>query len=309
VTLVLTCLMPDYVVQVADSRLTRVVDGQIDIVDEHAWKAVVVESSMVVGYSGLANLAADLSEPTDIWLLEQPGLLLPEGLRAAKSLASTAKKRFARISPRIAMESRRHAFALAGWETAGRGEPFVAVVSNAVGPKNEWASRPASHFDVHVDYLGSRELFLRPIGAAMGPTFRHVEDEVRGELRNAGRIDRIVAALCRGVRAVASQNRGVGDELLITVLPKASAGEPGRGLELSLELTGNAVRPDAPSFLFSDGTSGHELVARYPYYVYRSGLRLARMQILPRAPSEAEMREIRLHHMKGFERDKFRQPE
>lgn len=164
-----------------------------------------------------------------------------------------------------------------------------------------WASKPASRFDVAVYRLGRRDFLLRPTGAAMGAVFRQVEDSIRAAVRASGAVDRIVQQLCEGVRVVASRNPLVGDELLVTVLPRPSVEQSARGVELT-----GRISPGSPSFLFSPGSSGDELIIRQPNHVLRSGS-FAHPQLHPgKALTEAQIRERYLRQKQQFERHKFR---
>ncbi len=297
VTLVLTCLLPDHIIQVADSRLTRALPTRIDVVDEHSWKATVVGSRIVIGYSGLANFAVDGSEPADLWLLEQDALRLPTVSECASALAGAIASRFAALSPRIPEAARRQAFILAGWDDVS-GPPRAAVVSNALGRDDRWAPIPRPDFEVQHYGLERRDFLLRAVGARMDGVYRVVEDHVQAALSSANPLQRIVMTLCRGVRDVAATTETVGEELLVTVLPRASADATGTGLVIT-----DRIQQALPSFLFLPASSSGSLVGRYPNYVGAHAM-IARAQAHNRAFTPEEVRQRYLSQKHQFERRK-----
>ena len=121
-TLVLSCLTRDFVVQVSDQRITSLATG--DVMDDSRNKATVWCSSLVFAYSGLAELAG---EHTDTWLAAR--------LRAATNpdeaifgLQAAATQQFATFGPPCPRT--RHAFAAVGWvRKRGIPEPIALHVS------------------------------------------------------------------------------------------------------------------------------------------------------------------------------------
>jgi hypothetical protein len=69
VTLIITCVQPEHVVQVSDGRLTDPNSGSM--VDEHAIKAMFVECADArfgIAFTGVAKIGSDATTP---WLAEK----------------------------------------------------------------------------------------------------------------------------------------------------------------------------------------------------------------------------------------------
>ena len=70
-TLILSCIAKDYIVQVSDRRLSLVtrVGGRLNVkpIEDKSNKAVVFCGALSFAYTGLANLQG---KKTDVWLLD-----------------------------------------------------------------------------------------------------------------------------------------------------------------------------------------------------------------------------------------------
>src|SRR6266699_5067855 len=55
-TMILTCLAKDYIVQASDRRLTEVVGKKVRVVEDHSNKALIYSNCFAFAYTGLAKL-------------------------------------------------------------------------------------------------------------------------------------------------------------------------------------------------------------------------------------------------------------
>src|SRR2546426_7125116 len=106
-TLVLSCLTQNFVVQVSDKRVTRISDGAL--VDDRRNKGTQYCTQMAFSYSGLAELGGI---NTDVWLANI--LASASSLNdAVKILRDKATEEFRQVHlPNCA---KRHAFVGVGW--------------------------------------------------------------------------------------------------------------------------------------------------------------------------------------------------
>ena len=127
-TLVLSCLTHQFVVQVSDCRVSRIRNDQLEIVDDHRNKGTLYCSEMAFAYSGLAELG---QEHTDVWMMNV--LALAVSLNdTAHLLRRKATEEFRRIRRPSAFK--RHAFVGVGWGKPSENSPIIPVrvtISNA----------------------------------------------------------------------------------------------------------------------------------------------------------------------------------
>ncbi len=67
-TMILTCLTKDYVVQASDRRLTRIMDGKVELFKDQSNKALVYANHFVFAYTGKAQLGLT---PTIDWAAQK----------------------------------------------------------------------------------------------------------------------------------------------------------------------------------------------------------------------------------------------
>ena len=108
-TLVLSCITPDYAIQVSDRRLTWVNGPNAgQVADDNRNKAVVVCNKLTFAYNGLAEIGA---ARTDEWLLDVVGRVPLEQVLSTVGPEATA----AFLGIRASSSVKRHAFVVVGW--------------------------------------------------------------------------------------------------------------------------------------------------------------------------------------------------
>ncbi len=56
-TMILTCLANDYIVQASDRRLSTGVGKKVQVVEDHSNKALIYSNNFVFAYTGLSRLS------------------------------------------------------------------------------------------------------------------------------------------------------------------------------------------------------------------------------------------------------------
>ncbi len=135
-TLIITILSNNKVVQVSDTRLT--LNGRVH--DAHAIKAVSVacaDAQFCIGYTGVAEIEG---QRTDHWLVEQVAAIFDSGYHGIRAVqwelgerAEQAMPRLRYKGMRVKRESRALQLVMAGYHHSENGplsRPFVTSISN-----------------------------------------------------------------------------------------------------------------------------------------------------------------------------------
>jgi len=248
-TLLISCMTPDFVIQASDRRLTFT-DGTV--ADDEANKATVFCGHWMIAYTGLAEVgppAPPRNRPrTDVWLaqlLSDPGLSAKEGF---DRIARAAEQEIRSIP--LAGEQKSHAFVGVGWiarRREGREEPWPAmvVVSNYLDAKGHVTAPPADRFAVDAIQLNPKRRYYwswagQQLSGDEAVALNRLIKKAVGRERPLG-----VALLLAGqIRAIAARNPAVGESLMIGVFPRTDV--PAQAV--SMPLTGPPER-DRLSFV------------------------------------------------------------
>jgi hypothetical protein len=247
-TLILSCLTPEHVIQVADRRLTAPDRGG-ELVDDDTNKVVQYESHLCFAYTGLAEIRY---RATDKWLMETlSGHGNPN--KAVEALKQAATDDFRKIA--LPAARKRHAFVGCGWTRVGGRdpralEPTIMLVSNAL-EDGRWRVEAHDEFTFGRARLRPGVPFTfyatgqrLPAGIARG-LIRQIE-AAQGHGSGPGVIARLLG---RAVRDVAASNSAVGRGLLVSILPKKVAVDAkglGVGFAIPLAPTGERDYFTAP---------------------------------------------------------------
>jgi hypothetical protein len=240
VTLILSLLTPNWVMQVSDRRLTRrqPSSGEIESYDDDANKAVLWCGRLAFAYTGLGDLGDN--ERTDLWLAETLTSIheeapehknpSPDQAHLLTELAKRCSWEFDRPSiSHLDAQHRSHAFVAVGWarfDGAAEFEPYLACISNVYSadsftplatPAREfvfWHRRLAP--DDGGYFLAEGQLFDEREQAAMLQQLGALDHAFPGEP------EPLLEALIDKVREKAEENDLIGKGLLANVLPRAS---------------------------------------------------------------------------------------
>ncbi len=229
-TLILTCLTDDLVVQACDRRLT-VLGGERDgeLLEDERNKSVIFCRSAVFAYTGMARIGGRFGLRTDLWLAGilrgyGPGELqaASEGIRIAATATVNA------LPPDVDIIARRHAFVSVGWarfDEKRAPRPFWLTISNAVDDQGNWRETAEASFGIQVRPLNADEPFRIDAAGQRLPQRERIRLE-RGIRRCLAR-NLTPAAYARllvaTIRAVAAGNGRVGKNVIVTTIPIAAA--------------------------------------------------------------------------------------
>ena len=241
-TLVLGALTHDYVIQVADRRVTSALTGTL--IEDRRNKVVVLCSAFAFSYCGLAEIGL---QNTDTWLARR----LNERSSGTEAIEHVRESATNELRSCDALR-RRHTFVGAGW--ARDGSDLLAVrctISNALDATGDWLASAKEEFDVKSQILERNELFkiCRPVGAWVEPDWRfELERQVRSCVERSVHPLEIVRLLAQVIRRVSNTNNTVGKNLTVVTLPKSAAEKPQATLETPRQSTSARTAVDNPMF-------------------------------------------------------------
>ena len=242
-TLILSFLTQEYVVQVSDRRLTDARTGQL--VEDDSNKAVLFCGRMAFGYTGLAQLEG---VATDLWLTKV--LSAPECKSlsdAGRTIQLRATDSFRHIH--LTGNLKRHAFVGVGWTRSSVNElfrPIVCEISNIDAQPGELSATVRQEFrmsysilpeSVPFSFAATGQAFTESESAELSRSLRRCAEQRTGPLPAT----RLVAA---AIRKVAARNSAVGQNLLAVSIPRNAVGRP------DLEAVFSPPSLDALSFVY-----------------------------------------------------------
>jgi hypothetical protein len=218
VTLILSCVTDEFVVQVSDRCLSDLRTGRP--IEQEANKAVFLSNRVVFGFTGLAEIEG---KPADIWLRNVLAPYESVG-HGVQLVVDEATRAFADM--RVPRASKRQAFVGVGWarfdEAIDRLSPFGVVISNAYSDAG-WLSEARPEFVGDVRFLPSpggsvwTDLGGLPV-RRKADLHRMVRRVVDRRLTAAGIADLFI----RETRAMADLDQRIGRGLMISSIPRAA---------------------------------------------------------------------------------------
>jgi hypothetical protein len=212
-TLILSALTHDYVVQVSDRQLS--LGGKK--IDPPTNKSVIFCGHIAYGYTGQAFIE---NKTTELWLVDVlAGAQSPR--QALEAIASRATDAFRRSSQ---LRNKRHAFVGVGFGSiSNQLRPLLCVISNYTDTQDRQVRGIRDAFTYDCTMLDQRNSFyLFPAGQ------RLQESEVRPFIAHARSVVKRADApamadlLVRKVREVADRTETVGKDVMITIFPKSA---------------------------------------------------------------------------------------
>lgn len=218
-TLILSVLTKDYVVQASDRRLTNASTGEV--VDEDANKTVVFNGHLAVGYTGLSRIRG---YATDLWITE----VLQECRDPAAALTALSREATRDLAG-VPARWRRQAFVLAGWTRVNdfvELQPCAFVVSNYFipTPEGRWLPDPMDGFTVatRLPSLHGETPMVIAVPPAPRPPMVRVERAVK-EAVARGLGPRALGRLLEDcIRQVAATVQGVGRDVMVSSIPRSA---------------------------------------------------------------------------------------
>lgn len=243
-TLIVTCLMPEYAIQVSDRRLTKL-DGSL--YDDETNKAVFYLPGAVISYTGLARVNR---VATDEWLVGalDPGLDLDQ-------LCETLKVKAERHFGGVRREHRHVALVIACWVGRHPVRPSMALISNyyyqtATGSLEARSETTREFRAIYTIKREDQPFALFCAGQDLSPSQRkNLTRFVRRYLQNTTSAERshVARGLCRYfakfIRGISETNCRVGASLMQTVLPNPEMPEVANQPAQFLYLPSNKSSP------------------------------------------------------------------
>jgi hypothetical protein len=207
-TLIISALTHDYVVQASDRRLINRVTGKIA---GSANKAVLFCGHIIFGYTGLATIEGS---EMDFWL---GGRLLSKAPDKQASL-ECVRDEATRAFQKVPQDFKKHAFVGVGWS---RSRPILSVISNFMNADGNQLAHAQDQFRIDTVALS------RSHGVGILPVGQSVPQEIwvkllRGAKRIVKRAGPISMAnlIANCIWEVAARNRMVGKDLMVSVIPR-----------------------------------------------------------------------------------------
>lgn len=231
-TMILTCLANDYIVQASDRRLSYWDGKKVVITNNDSNKALIYKNQFVFAYTGLADLSVeknrkDAHQSAIDWTAQR--------LSAGKNLEDAVYHLQYRLTElmnsnrmrKLPESKRRLALMGAGFDESERGSkrirrPLRIVIENCIGEDGTLLSQPRDEFRVHYDPLKRRDAALFVAGQQL-----HLGREIefirflRGCVQHKVKPETIGVHLTREILAVADKNDYVGKNIMITFVPRA----------------------------------------------------------------------------------------
>jgi len=262
-TLILTCLTTDFVLQASDRRLTFA-DGPSrgKIKDDGRTKAVVLANAAAFAYTGLAEVGPEAR--TDYWLLDvltAAPTIVEVYQEVYQNFLAGATSEFRRIATRLPKLDRRHAFVGGGWSRASADAnapmvPYVATVANALDLAGDWLRGPTDEFQFRRRFLNLGARFYVHAAGARIEKDDHARLDVclRKVLKRDGEPTAIAQCLVRAIRATSERHPTVGQSALVVSLPKTMAERGGTSLRIS---ENGRIESDAATSVYFPANSMH----------------------------------------------------
>lgn len=229
-TLILTCLTKDFVVQASDRRLTATINNKVEVIEDQSNKALIYSNHFAFAYTGLAKLpnisaidwaAQHLSEKENIG-----DAVLHLGNQASDLMNSDRiRNYYSRYPARV----KRLAFVGAGFaqcEINGKQHlvPLRMVISNFYRREDDaWLALPYKFFKVFYNWLPERQNFeIFAAGVRLSQERKDgLHNRIKSCLRHKKGPGTIGRLLTREIQEVADESDYVGKNILCTLVPRA----------------------------------------------------------------------------------------
>jgi hypothetical protein len=243
VTLVLSYVSNDFVVQVSDRRLSR---GGEPLPTEFN-KAVVWCGLAVIGYTGFAFVDRRQRQPddqVDEWITEQ--LYRRDSVASVLEVLASASPAWVNRMPET---WRAQAYSVVGWapQRDGGVVPFIALVSNFHDDQGRVRNATSADFTRLLASPPPLPWFVGQIGEPLSPAEIRAMKKALDRLIGEAAPDRVANVLVQIVRMVAARvPKRVGRAVMVSCLPRPGSAAP------NFFLTERRGRPtmDTPTFFY-----------------------------------------------------------
>jgi hypothetical protein len=231
-TLILTCLTNDYIVQVSDRRLSYWDGTKVVVTDNDSNKALFHKNQFVFAYTGLAKLPIRKDgKNIELSAIEWAAQRLYEG----KNLEDAAYRLKYRVTElmdsnqirKLPKPKRRLAFIGAGFDEVERGSkrirrPLRIVIENFIEDDGAFLDEPRDEFRIHFDSLKSRDATLYIASQKLSEE-RKIEFTriLKRCVHHKVKPETIAVKLTREIQVMSGKYKNVGDNIMCTFVPQA----------------------------------------------------------------------------------------
>jgi hypothetical protein len=225
-TLVLSCLTHQFVVQVSDRRITDAMNPK-RIMDDHRNKGTLYCSNLAFAYSGIAELER---KHLDLWMAEVLAQVKPP----EDPISLLQKKATDSLRQVRHLKDKRLALVAVGWRRASETSPIMPIqvtISNALNRNGDWLAQAKDEFEINGFMLKEDTPFAlgHPIGAEVP---KDIFDSLRKNIglcikHKVGPLE-YIRLLAEAIHEVVRQREDlrkpptVGKNLIAMVLPRSA---------------------------------------------------------------------------------------
>lgn len=232
-TLVLTALTQDEVIQVSDRRFTYLRGASVLRRDDENNKAVLFCGRLMFAFTGLGDLG--MERQTDLWFAHRICDVIAEANQPGDqaSVLNGVRAKATDLFRKPRYRGQRHAFIGAGWArfnpnrpdapaSPDEMQPYLALISNFHDGQRELPTA-STEFSLLVRILRAEVLVFDTPNHLASDETQQLTNELAAEHRDPVAI---VNALARRVRMVAARDQNVGEGLMINYLPRSALASP-----------------------------------------------------------------------------------
>lgn len=234
-TMILTCLTKDFIVQASDRRISIKKDNKLQWCDDHNNKALVYKKQVVFAYTGLAKIPNQKNGQYDISTIDWAAEHLSKGKNleeAANNLKYRATELMNTNSIRKQPEHiRRIAFVGAGFDEVESGSkkirrPLRIIIENFIEDDGTLLDQPRNEFRVQRTWLKNRDVALHIAGYQLRPEKRIAFARLlRRLVQHNAKPETIGMVLTSKIleisKAMSDDSRSVGENIMCTFVPQA----------------------------------------------------------------------------------------
>jgi hypothetical protein len=264
-TLILSVITPNFVIQASDRRVTTIRDSQLVSVDDDRNKAVFVADRLTFAMTGAADIDGDTIE----FFAAQLARGLGQGQTFEATFAQTGTMCGQYLAQRPDGLSAFLAFVGVGWTALPPAEraPLIMWTSNAMDAEGQWLARAERDFETHTAELPEGEPFRLLISGA-GLEAQQAERlhlELVGLTAAGDQPAPVGDLLTNHVRQAAEKDLSVGGGVMVNCIPFACGRPDG-----SIMMVGGAPQPDVRTFTYFP-VGQNDGIYLGPYFVGSEG--------------------------------------
>ncbi len=219
-TMILTCLTKDFIVQASDRRLSIVDGNNVRPREDHSNKALIYSNCFVFAYTGLAKLDSQSASAID-WAAQQ----LSEKENIGESvlhLGNRASDLMNSSYSHLSADKKRLTFVGAGFANVDR-KPLRIVISNFRGENDTVLAQARKEFTVYFDWLPERHNFELLVAGRQFSKDKKIEinNLIRSCLRQKKGPETIGRLLTLKIQEKADEDKAVGKNIMCTFVPRA----------------------------------------------------------------------------------------